>query len=91
MLLAQAGTTAAIDAPLIAALMGLDGAARYGPLTLSPAALRTRTLQALVDQLLGLAARRPVVLVLEDAHWIDPTTLELIERVLDRWPRRRCW
>jgi class 3 adenylate cyclase/tetratricopeptide (TPR) repeat protein len=82
-LLAQAGTKAAIDAPLIAAMMGLDGTARYGPLTLAPAALRTRTLQALVDQLLGLAAQRPVILVLEDAHWIDPTTLELIERVLD--------
>ena len=89
-LLAQAGTTAAIDAPLIADLMGLDGAARYGPLTLSPAALRTRTLQALVDQLLGLAARRPVVLVVEDAHWIDPTTLELIERVLDAVAECRC-
>jgi class 3 adenylate cyclase len=82
-LLAQAGETAPADAPFVAALMGLDGAARYGPLALAPAALRTRTLQALVDQVAGLARRRPVLFVLEDAHWIDPTTLELLERVID--------
>ena len=45
---------------------------------------RARTLHALAEQLLGLAARQPVLVVLEDAHWIDPTTLELIEQCLDR-------
>jgi len=82
-LLVQAGKEAAADAPLVAALMRLDGTARYGALTLSPGALRTRTLEALTRQVLGLAARNPVVVVLEDAHWIDPTTLELFECVLD--------
>ncbi len=43
-------------------------------------------LQALVEQLLGLAARQPVLLVVEDAHWIDPTTLELVERASTRSP-----
>ena len=43
-----------------------------------------RTLAALVEQLLGLARRRPVLMVLEDAHWIDPTTLELVGLALDR-------
>ena len=38
----------------------------------------------LVEQLLGLARRRPVLMVLEDAHWIDPTTLELVGQALDR-------
>jgi class 3 adenylate cyclase/tetratricopeptide (TPR) repeat protein len=71
-------------APLIAGLIGLDAAARYGGLDLTPQAQRARTLQALVDQLLGLAAREPVLVVLEDAHWIDPTTRELIEQCLDR-------
>ena len=71
-------------APLIADLLGLDGEARYGPLDLTPQAQRGRTLDALVDQLLGLAARQPVLVVLEDAHWIDPTTLEMIEQGLDR-------
>jgi class 3 adenylate cyclase/predicted ATPase len=71
-------------APLIADLIGLDGSARYGPLDLTPPAQRARTLEALAQQLLGLAARQPVLVVVEDAHWIDPTTLEMIEQGLDR-------
>jgi class 3 adenylate cyclase/predicted ATPase len=71
-------------APLIADLLGLDGTARYGKLGLTPQVQRARTLEALVQQLLDLAARQPVLVVLEDAHWIDPSTLELIEQSLDR-------
>ncbi len=71
-------------APLIADLLGLDGGARYGPLDLTPQAQRARTLEALVQQMLGLAARQPVLVVVEDAHWIDPTTLEMIGQCLDR-------
>ena len=65
-------------------MIGLDATARYGTLDLTPQAQRARTLEALVDQLLGLAALQPVLVVLEDAHWIDPTTCELIEQCLDR-------
>jgi class 3 adenylate cyclase/tetratricopeptide (TPR) repeat protein len=71
-------------APLFARLLGLAGDARYGPLDLSPQALRNRTLAALVEQLTTLAARQPVLVLVEDVHWIDPTTLELIELWLDR-------
>ncbi|MEM7026204.1 MAG: AAA family ATPase, partial [Pseudomonadota bacterium] len=71
-------------APLIADLLGLDGAARYGPLELTPQAQRARTLAALADQLLKLAKPQPVLMILEDAHWVDPTTLELVEQYLDR-------
>ncbi|MBA2964462.1 MULTISPECIES: AAA family ATPase [Ramlibacter] len=71
-------------APLVAVLLGLDPASRYSPNTLTPQQSRSRTLSALVDQLTGLASRKPVLWVVEDAHWIDPTTLELIELALDR-------
>ena len=71
-------------APLIATLVGLDGSARYGDSMLTPQQSRGRTLATLVDQLVGLAADRPVLWVVEDAHWIDPTTLELIEQALDQ-------
>jgi class 3 adenylate cyclase/tetratricopeptide (TPR) repeat protein len=81
-LLDQAGGREA--APLLADLLGLDGAARYGKLDLVPQVQRARTLEALIRQLLGLASRQPVLVVLEDAHWIDPTTLELIGQCLDR-------
>jgi predicted ATPase/class 3 adenylate cyclase len=81
-MLAKAGDTTA--APLFASLLGLDAADRYGALQLTPQAQRSQTLGALIDQLVGLSRRRPVLVVLEDAHWIDPTTLELIEQALDR-------
>ena len=41
-------------------------------------------LDILVSQMLGVAARQPLLIVLEDAHWIDPTTLELVQQCLDR-------
>jgi class 3 adenylate cyclase/predicted ATPase len=69
---------------LIAPLLGIDVSARYPALELTPQQQRARTLAALVGQLLGLARCRPVLLVLEDAHWADPTTLELIGQTLDR-------
>ena len=71
-------------APLIAALLGIDAGARYPAPDLTPQQRRARTLAVLVEQLLGLARRRPVLMVLEDAHWIDPTTLELLGLALDR-------
>ncbi len=83
-LLARGSDDIGEAAPLMAALLGIDGEARYGALTLTPQQRRNRTLAVLIDQLAGLAQRKPVLWVIEDAHWIDPTTLELIELALDR-------
>ena len=70
---------------LYATLLGLNGTQRYGPLELTPQMLRERTLELLVEQLFELAEQcPPLLLVVEDAHWIDPTTLELIGRCLER-------
>lgn len=71
-------------APLFAALVGINGSERYGKIELSPPVQRAQTLEAINSQLLGLAERRPVLMIFEDTHWIDPTTLELIEQSLDR-------
>jgi len=43
----------------------------------------------LVDQVEGLATRRPVLMVFEDVHWIDPTTLDLLELLISRVPAMR--
>ena len=51
---------------------------------MSPQRLKERTLAALVGQLEGLAARRPVLIAWEDAHWSDPTSLELLDLIVDR-------
>ena len=62
----------------------MDG--RYPPLELTPQKRREKTLQALLAQLEGLA-RQPMLLVFEDAHWIDPTSLELLNLAVDRAPK----
>lgn len=82
-LLGQGTSNTAAHAALIAPLLALDAERRYGVSDLSPEQLRSRMLQALIDQLVGLAESRPVFFVIEDAHWIDPTTLELVELALD--------
>ena len=82
-LLAKAQVDVRRAAPLMATLLGLPFEQRYGALDLRPEQLRARTLQMLVDQLIGLAGQEPVLLVVEDAHWIDPTTLEMLDLCLD--------
>ena len=71
-------------APLVAALLGIDAGACHPVPNLNPRQRRARTLAVLVEQLLGLERRRPVLLVFEDVHWADPTTLELVGQALDR-------
>jgi predicted ATPase len=71
-------------APLIAELLGIDAGARYPAEDLTSQQRRARTLAVLLEHLLGLSRRRPVLMVVEDAHWIDPTTLELLGQALDR-------
>ena len=70
--------------PLLAALLGVPTGERYPALSLTPEVQKRRTLEALVDQLAGLAARQPVLALYEDVHWIDPSTLELLSTVIER-------
>src|SRR5262249_44963525 len=51
---------------------------------LSPQRKKERTLEALIRQLEGLARKQPVVMVFEDAHWIDPTSRELLDLTVER-------
>ena len=71
-------------APLFAALLALPGEARYGALALTPQQLRTRTVAALIEQVIALSRIRPVLFAVEDAHWIDPSTESLIEGIMSR-------
>ncbi len=70
--------------PLFAALCGLDYEARFGPSHLPPQLRRQRTLALLIDELGSLARRKPVLFLFEDAHWIDPTTQELLGEAVTR-------
>jgi hypothetical protein len=71
-------------APLFAALLSIPFGGRYPPLTLSPTQQRRQTLAALLDQFEGLARRQPILLVFEDAHWADATSLELLDLTVER-------
>ncbi|MEZ2131924.1 MULTISPECIES: AAA family ATPase [unclassified Sinorhizobium] len=70
--------------PLLAALLSIPAGDRYPPLELSPHLQKEQTLEVLVDQLIGLAAHQPVLAVYEDIHWADPTSLELLNLVIER-------
>ena len=70
--------------PLLAALLGVPTGERYPALALTPEVQKRRMLEALVDQLAGLAAQQPVLALYEDVHWIDPSTLELLGLVVER-------
>lgn len=70
--------------PALAALCSVPTGARYQPLELTPQAQRTLTLEALMMQLESLAEAQPVVLIVEDVHWIDPTTSELTALTVER-------
>jgi class 3 adenylate cyclase len=82
-LLAQT-STAIEDAALIAEMLSLPNDGRYPALDLAPPERRQRTLDALVRQLEALTRSNPVLLIFEDAHWTDPTSLELFSRTVDR-------
>ena len=70
--------------PLIADLLSVPVGNRYPPLSLTPQKRKEKTLGVLLAQLEGLAARRPVLMVFEDVHWIDPSSLDLLDLIVDR-------
>jgi TOMM system kinase/cyclase fusion protein len=73
--------------PLFGALLSLPVTEdQYPPLTLSPQRQRQKTLEAIVAIILELTERQPVLFLLEDLHWTDPTTLELLELLVDQTP-----
>ena len=71
-------------APLIAAMLSIPTGNRYPPLNLSPAQQRRQTLFALLDQMEGLAKKQPVLMLFEDAHWADATSLEVLDLAIER-------
>src|SRR5262249_42253302 len=72
------------DAAFLVDLVSLPGSERYTLPNLSPQRKKERTLQALIRRLEGLAHRQQVVMIVEDAHWIDPTSRELLDLTVER-------
>jgi class 3 adenylate cyclase len=72
------------DGAVLADLLSLPNDGRYPILDLTPEQRRQKTLDALTAQIEGLSRARPLLMILEDAHWADPTSVEAFGRVVDR-------
>jgi predicted ATPase len=88
-LLAQGTAQVAEVAPLFAALLSIPTGDRYPPLPLSPERQKAQTIAALVDQVVGLSRRQPVLCLVEDVHWCDPTTLDVLDQLVSQVPELR--
>ena len=82
-LLAQSFTSRQ-DAALLAEMLSLPNDGRYLTLELPPQQRRQKTLEALAAQLEALSQSKPVLMIFEDAQWVDPTSLEVLGRTVDR-------
>ena len=70
--------------PVFAALLSLPGTMRYGPEELSPQQLRNRIIDILIGQVLEQSHKKPVLCVIEDVHWSDPSMAEFIGEIMSR-------
>jgi class 3 adenylate cyclase/predicted ATPase len=77
-------STSREDAALFAEMLSLPNDGRYPVLELAPQQRRQRTLEALTAQLTALANQQPVLMIFEDTHWADPTSIEALGRTVDR-------
>jgi predicted ATPase/class 3 adenylate cyclase len=81
-LLAQTSSPIA-DVILLAELLNIPGGDLYAPRELNPQRKKEETFEALLRQLIALAQHQPLLMIYEDVHWIDPSSRELLDRVVD--------
>ena len=72
------------DVRFIASILSIPFKARHGALPMTPQKHKDETLRTLADLIEAAARLQPSVLLVEDAHWADPTTLEVLDRLIDR-------
>ena len=72
------------DVRFVASILSIPCEERYGALSMTPQKHKDETLRTLVDLTEAAARRQPSVLLFEDAHWADPTTLEVLDLLIDR-------
>jgi class 3 adenylate cyclase/predicted ATPase len=75
------------DLGLLADLLSIRGAQPDGLASLTPQQMKERTFDSLLRNLVGLTTQQPVLMVFEDLHWMDPTSLELLDRTIARVER----
>jgi class 3 adenylate cyclase/predicted ATPase len=80
----QVGLSPAEVVPLVAPLLDLAVPDRYPPLPLSPEQQRPRLIATVVDWISATARLQPTVFVVEDLHWVDPSTLEVLGLLVEQ-------
>ncbi|TJV38591.1 MAG: adenylate/guanylate cyclase domain-containing protein, partial [Mesorhizobium sp.] len=75
------------EGALLAELLSLPTDGRFPPLQLTPQRKKEKTFDALLRRLEDLARQGPVLMLFEDVHWIDPSSRELLDLVIERVPR----
>jgi class 3 adenylate cyclase len=88
-LLVQYGLPLAETVPLFTTLLSLPLPAAYTPVQVSPEQQKQQTLYAFLTLLLRMAAEQPLLLVMEDLHWVDPSTFDLLSLLVDQGPTAR--
>lgn len=81
--LTNLGLAVADHAPYLASLLTLPTQERYPELTLDPEQLKTKTIETVLSMVGAVAQREPVLMIVEDLHWADPSTLELLGLLID--------
>jgi predicted ATPase len=89
--LVQYGLPLVEAVPLFTSLLSLPLATDYAPLTASPEQQKQQILHALLTIVLRIAAQQLVLFVMEDLHWVDPTTLEFLSSWSTKVPPPASW
>ncbi len=87
--LAPYGVSMPEAVPLLASLLSLRVSDRYSPPQLTPQRQKQKTLETLLGLLLAHTSQQPVLFIVEDLQWIDPSTLELLTLIIEQAPRAR--
>lgn len=82
--LAELGMSIDDHAPILASLLSVPAGNRYPTVERSPAELKMKALGSSVEIFRAMAAQQPVLITVEDAHWIDPSTLELLSLAIEQ-------
>ena len=79
------------DVTLIADLHSLPSADLAPPLDVTPQQRKDKTFEALLRQVEALSQQQPVPMVFDDLHWIDPSSHEWLDQLIDEWRIGQCW
>jgi class 3 adenylate cyclase/predicted ATPase len=83
-MIARAGLDGCEIVPYLASLLSIPAGSKYPPLELAPTELKEQTIAALTALFVGLTKEAPVLAFFEDAHWVDPTSFDLLSRMVER-------